>query len=198
MTSRAILPYWRRFPREDRNMELWTATYMSAGGVGPSVLSPVFTENVVRLTETAVSGYHRISYDVSPSSRMLDNRNYTLSVFAKYGSRQWFMLSFVAKDNSTLRVWFNLSAGSIGTITSGATAGMVAYPNGWYLCSVTAPSGTGAVTPSARISHASADGSNAAFLGATNKYTYVWGVSWGITPHVANLAYKTWKSTTLL
>ena len=56
---------------------------------------------------------------------------YTLSVYAKANAKN-FLIIFGNNRN-----WFNLSAGTIGTVASGHTASMTDVGNGWYRCSVT-------------------------------------------------------------
>ena len=56
---------------------------------------------------------------------------YTLSVYAKANAKN-FLIIFGNNRN-----WFNLSAGTIGTVAPDHTASMTDVGNGWYRCSVT-------------------------------------------------------------
>jgi hypothetical protein len=59
---------------------------------------------------------------------------YTQSVYAKAGTASWLLLG---EENAAKRAWFNVSAGTIGTVASGTTAAITSAGSGWYRCTVT-------------------------------------------------------------
>jgi hypothetical protein len=56
----------------------------------------------------------------------------THSVYAKAGGYDWLRLSI----GNTLFVWFNVSSGTIGTITGASSPIIQPVGNGWYRCSI--------------------------------------------------------------
>jgi len=59
---------------------------------------------------------------------------YTQSIYAKAGTASWLLLG---DENSGKRAWFNVSAGTVGTVASGTTATITSAGSGWYRCTVT-------------------------------------------------------------
>jgi hypothetical protein len=64
----------------------------------------------------------------------------TFSAFLKAGERTWARLLMF--DGTTSHgAYFNLGSGAVGSLQN-STASIVAYPNGWYRCSVTTNAAT--------------------------------------------------------
>jgi hypothetical protein len=81
--------------------------------------------------DTTANSSHRLTRSFNLSAIP-----YTFSVFAKASERSWIRMTLF--DNTTSRqVWFNVSAGTIGT-QSGATGQIESFGNGWWRCSITA------------------------------------------------------------
>ena len=59
---------------------------------------------------------------------------YTISVYAKKGTKNW--MSFVDVAGANYRCWFNLDTGTLGTVTNG-TATIEDAGNGWWRCTYT-------------------------------------------------------------
>jgi hypothetical protein len=98
-----------------------------------SIRVPNADEDSVLITETATTGTHGI-YN-NGGSTIATNDTYTMSVFAKAGTRNWLIIDhYTATTNYT---WFDLSTGSVGTTGSGVTASIRDAGDGWYQCSVT-------------------------------------------------------------
>jgi hypothetical protein len=95
---------------------------------------------------------------------------FTLSVFAKANGVNWLKLfKYDAAPGGA--AWFNLSAGTVGTVAAGYTAAITAVGNGWYRCSITASYSSGTIYP--LMGPVDADNSNA--LTSTTSGIYVWG-----------------------
>ena len=63
----------------------------------------------------------------------------TLSFFAKSSGKRWANVD-ASSGSAAAGVWFDLQNGAIGTVQTGYTASITAFPNGFYRCSVTYPS----------------------------------------------------------
>jgi hypothetical protein len=89
-------------------------------------------------------------YPTTTGSNRLLEKSFSISASTPY-TGTWYLkasgLSWVAVDHidGNVGAWFNLSTGTIGTITSGCTASIVSFGNGWYRCRVsrTSAGGTG-------------------------------------------------------
>lgn len=98
---------------------------------------------------------------------------YTFSTFAKAAERTWMRLGW--NDGAgNQAAWFNLATGEIGTQESGVTATILAYPNGWYRCSVTITSDAVPSSPIVFICPSPADNTST-YDGVTGNGIYAWG-----------------------
>ena len=100
-----------------------------------TIVAPDGTLTGDKLVEdTTASATHLVSV----GSGIVAGNTYTYSVYAKPAGRDWIVLS---PGGAWGFAWFNISSGTIGTVTSGgssATAAIQPVGNGWYRCSVTA------------------------------------------------------------
>jgi hypothetical protein len=89
-------------------------------------------------------------YPTTTGSNRLLEKSFTISTNTEY-TGTWYLkasgLSWVAVDHidGNVGAWFNLSTGTIGTISSGSTASIESVGNGWYRCRVSKTS-TGSTT----------------------------------------------------
>lgn len=99
---------------------------------------------------------------------------YTLSMFARAGTRNWAYLSIPsALFGGTTRAYFNLATGVVGTITGTATSAIKAIGNGIYRISMTATCAVGG-SSSVNISLTTAD-NTPSYSGDGVSGLYVWG-----------------------
>ena len=115
-------------------------------------------------------------------SPAITNGAYVYSLYAKAGTSTWLRMYGLI---GTQAAWFNLSAGTVGTVQSGISASIQSIGSGWYRCSITATTTTG-TTLGIRL--ADADGSTVA-TSATYFYVYGAQIESGTTP-------QTYVSTT--
>ena len=148
----------------------WSKTGSSVSAnstTGPDSLS-----TADKIVEDTSTGGHVILQSVSA---LTDSTTYTASIFCKAAERSWVALTIVDKAGGLNRVWVNLSTGAQGT-TNGTVSrsSIVAYPNGWYLLSVSASTATGVGTPQVRLSMGSAD-NTPSYTGDGASGIYLWG-----------------------
>jgi hypothetical protein len=116
--------------------------------------------------DTTATNNHRLTRQFNLSAIP-----YTFSVFAKASERSWIRMTLF--DGTTSRqVWFNVSAGTIGT-QSGATGQIASFGNGWWRCSITA-TGLAFVSSQANIALATAD-NIIAYTGDGTSGIFLWG-----------------------
>jgi hypothetical protein len=98
---------------------------------------------------------------------------FTFSCFAKAGEWSWSSLGTRGPENIDIGAWFNLSAGTVGTVSAGVTASITPVGNGWYRCAITRTTGTGATASRQRIYSTNAD--NTLSTGDGTSGIYIWG-----------------------
>ena len=106
--------------------------------IGTGIVSPMGDTDAQNLIENTTTGRHRVRANLAVSS----GTTYNLSVWAKSSNRN---LVINADFLINARSGFNLSTGSVEDTTSGS-ATITAFPNDWFLCTVT---GTATTTQTA-------------------------------------------------
>ena len=94
-----------------------------------TTVAPDGTTTGDTLTQTSTGIYGTPYKSVATSEAI-----YTQSLYVKAGTASWILLG---DENSGKQAWFNVSAGTIGTVTSGTTATITSAGSGWYRCTVT-------------------------------------------------------------
>lgn len=97
--------------------------------------APDGTLTADKLVENSSNANHLVQKAVVAS-----NAVYTFSVFAKKSERNWVVLRGVNASLQNVKAWFNIDAGTIGTLENGATAKITNAGNGWYKLEMTIPS----------------------------------------------------------
>ena len=120
-------------------------------------------DKLIQESGQTTAGYVRQSITFTAST-------YTISVFAKKGTRNWIMLRTNA-TGATRSAWFNTDTGSLGSVETGLTGNIVEYPNGWYRCSITLT----AVAGSEFVYIYNVDSNNSTTVADDGGYQYVWG-----------------------
>jgi hypothetical protein len=115
-----IIPYSSSFDNA-----AWTK--FNCNVTANSVISPSGIQDGDTLTSTnSGAGFYQ-AFSVASGV-------YTISIYAKKGTKNW--MSFVDVAGANYRCWFNLDAGTLGTVTNG-TATIEDAGNGWYRCTYT-------------------------------------------------------------
>ena len=120
-------------------------------------------DKLIQESGQTTAGYVRQSITFTAST-------YTISVFAKKGTRNWIMLRTNA-TGATRSAWFNTDTGSLGSVETGLTGNIVEYPNSWYRCSITLT----AVAGSEFVYIYNVDANNSTTVADDGGYQYVWG-----------------------
>jgi len=144
----------------------WTRTRCS---VDPDVtLSPDNTTNADKFIEDTSSGTHALS---TTGLLTISSVAYTGSVYAKAGERSWVVVGIGASVAGL--AYFNLSNGTVGTVTSGFTASITSAGNGWYRCAI---SGTISTSNQSAMSIYLATGNGGvSYVGNGTNGAFVWG-----------------------
>jgi hypothetical protein len=111
-----------------------SASWVKQGGSISSVanVEPDGSANSELFSEDGTASTHRTFQSFTGVS----GTSYTLSVFLKFAGRDQIFLENRSIGTNPFVV-FNIQNGTIGFVSSGLTAAIQAYPNGWYRCSIT-------------------------------------------------------------
>lgn len=128
---------------EQLNAGSWNTaavTFVNNAGTAPS------GETTADKISPASSGTLRFVYYVGLGSTLSSSTVYTISMFLKASGKNWGYLRYEDKSDANAYVYFNLSTGVVGSTTGtlSVTSKIENYGNGWYRCTVTGNSGTGA------------------------------------------------------
>jgi hypothetical protein len=144
----------------------WTKDGATATASG--VTAPDGTSTGQTLTESATTAEHRMYQSITSVAT-----TYTWSIYAKPNGRNFIR---IANASATRCANFNISTGTVGTISSGTTATITDAGNGWYRCSMT---GASTVSPDfMTINLANVDagtGSSYSYAGNGTSGAFFWG-----------------------
>ena len=165
---------------QDFDTASWSKTRTTV--TANATVAPDGTSTADKLVEdTTASSTHF----TAQSANYTAGTTYTLSVSVKAAGRNWFDIQLPAALMGTIRnAFFDVSNGTVGTVTSGVTAAIVSIGNGWYRCSVK-------FTPTASV------GTGSAFLlaNADNSISYTGDGTSGIFIWGAQLEPVTYQTT---
>ena len=131
-----------------------------------SGISPNGALEADKLVENTSTSSHGISKSITaPSSTTC-----TLSLFAKADGRNTLRVQF----SSSIRAFFNISNGTIGTVNSGTTAKIERFPNDWYRCSITGTSSSGSTTFTQVLM--TQDDESTSYTGDGSSGVLLWGI----------------------
>ena len=161
--------------RNSAAFNLWTAT--STTVTADQTTAPDGTSTADTITETATTATHFIADVNAP---VTSGNTYTLSVFAKKGAGATApnliqIAGSAATIGNTKYATFNIQNGSVNS-SSGGTASINAYPNGWYrlVFTVTAVT-TGNLALIVAFVGASPTVRIPGYLGEITSDVYLWG-----------------------
>ena len=113
------------------------------------------------------------SQDIFATVTASGSTAYTRSFFAKADGYNWIYIQ--QYDGSTNRgAWFDLSTGSLGNTETNITSSIENYGNGWYKCSVTFTTQSGATSERAQIRVVGSNGATT-FAGNGTDGVLIWG-----------------------
>jgi hypothetical protein len=158
--STTAKPY---FPTTDR-LNVPRLTYQNGGGGCPSLLLEKQSTNLVNYSQDFGNAYwskggatitanattspdgtqdaDKIAENTTSTTTHYINKGftlsattYTLSVFAKASERKWIFL--IATTSADVGAFFDLENGVVGNVSSGYSASIENFGNGWYRCNLT-------------------------------------------------------------
>ena len=146
-----------------------------SGSVANATAAPDGTTTADLLVPNTVAAAEHYA-DVAAIA-FVSGASYTISVYAKAFGYKWLRLAFNSSvmPASERAAWFDVEAGTVGTVQTNVTANIVSVGNGWYRCSISR-SATSSATPSQSgfIQITNADG-GVGFTANGTSGMYWWG-----------------------
>ena len=160
------------FP-EDLSNAVWSKVRTTI--VSNDIAAPDGKMTADKVEETAAgSNTYGISRDFSAG--LTDNTDTTVSVYAKADERTIIYIETVSRNNTTLRTWFNLGTGAIGTQGHTSKAWMsTTLVDDWYRCSIAFDVESGVTNDTVRINLTDADNVTN-YTGVLGSGAHFWGL----------------------
>jgi hypothetical protein len=149
----------------------------------PSLLGATVTANAIvapdgnttadMVVEDTSTGLHRVVQSITLGGTV-DSSPYTISVYAKAGTRSRFQFNDTTQGGALGLAIFDLAAGTVVSGVGTGTGTITNVGNGWYRCAVVVTKGL-SVTGSPQIVLVSS-GTTASYTGDGTSGLYVWGL----------------------
>lgn len=148
----------------------WTATGVTA--LGNQISNPLDgSVTASSMTETAVTSEHKVVQNVTS---FFPSQQYTVTAYVRPNGRNNVQL--VAYDgNTTYSAFYDVSAGTVGTVVNASGTSITLQPNGFYICQLNFTASSAATTSGTYSLKLSTNGSTVSYAGDTSKGVYVWG-----------------------
>lgn len=108
----------------------WTKTQCSV--VADAITGPFGAMVADKLVEDNTTNSHYLNQNV-----VTTNGLWTIRLYAKAAGRSWVALGINDSGPALRRVWFNVSAGTVGTTDAGLTAAIADVGDGWFRLTAT-------------------------------------------------------------
>ena len=156
---------------EDYSHSSWTKVNASVSS--NTTTSPSGATNASTLVST--SGTSEQYLDVGSLS-VTSGEDYTMSVFVKKNSYDFFLIRFTGVGGafSAGNVFFNINNGTLGTVDSGYTGSIESFGNGWYRCSATKNASGTTASGKVRLQLATSDNTES-ITGDGSSGTFIYG-----------------------
>jgi hypothetical protein len=163
-------------------------TWYYNGGTGPTItLNAATAPDGSNTASLYIPGTASGFYDAAKNPLLLDNTQYTLSVWVKLYRSYYSIIHLQVGNNGAgggfTNAWIQLTGG--GTVlstsnsgtASGSNASVTAYPNGWYRCTLSGISSIGATVTGSfvTIRPSNSNGDNNINVGDGTSGYYFWG-----------------------
>jgi hypothetical protein len=151
----------------------WTPTALQAfgsGSIANAIASPSGSITADLITENTASSEHNVLQAITVTV----NSVYTLSCFAKKGTRSILAMSPTSPGVANYYTLFNLDTGAIVFNETGNTSTITALANGWYRCVITRTTGAAQVLSNNKIGIAN-NALSTTYTGDGTSGIYIWG-----------------------
>jgi hypothetical protein len=151
----------------------WTPNALQAfgsGSIANAIASSSGSITADLITENTANSEHNVSQTITVTV----NTVYTLSCFAKKGTRSILAMSPTSPGVANYYTLFNLDTGAIVYNETGNTSTITALANGWYRCVTTRTTGAAQVLSNNKIGIAN-NALSTTYTGDGTSGIYIWG-----------------------
>ncbi len=153
---------------EDFNNAYWSKTYSTISANAST--DPLGGSTADKLVEAATTAGHRIAC-IPFTANIADK--YVVTIYAKAAERYHIFIRTNIRTSDVNAAWFDLSAGTVGTVASDFTATITDIGGGWYRCSVTVVANASSTI---YFGFGVSSGDNVfSYAGDITKGIYIWG-----------------------
>lgn len=158
------------YPNDLAKTAYWTSTGLT---ITANQLANPLDGSVTasKLLETSANSEHRVVQNVTS---FFPSQQYTVTAYVRPNGRNNVQL--VAYDgNTTYSAFYDISAGTVGTVVNATGTSITLQPNGFYLCQLNFTASSAATSSGTYSLKLSTNGSTVSYAGDTSKGVYVWG-----------------------
>ena len=159
--STNLVPY-----SEDFSQWTTSSTTVSAS----TIPAPTGEPNVYELFAANANANHQLNSDTFS----IVSGAITGSLFVKKGNLNFIRLRFNG-STSTVRAWFDIQNGVVGTVDAGGQSSIEDYGNGWYRCTLTEAGNTAATSSASLQIFLNESDAQTTWAADGDEYAYIFG-----------------------
>ena len=158
------------YPNNLAKTAYWSSTGLTV--TGNQLANPLDgSVNASKLMETTANSEHRVVQNVTS---FFPSQQYSIAAYVRPNGRSNVQL--VAYDGATTySAFFNVAAGTVGTVVNATGTTITLQPNGFYLCQLNFTASANATSSGSYNLKLSSDGSSVSYTGDAAKGVYAWG-----------------------
>lgn len=165
VSGRVALPAWVNYVAWSNDLSKLGSSQASAD-MASLIAGPLAGSQAGRMFDNATSSGH-VLFDAGVA---VGAGVATHSIFAKAGTKHWISMQ---PGSASPKAFFDLTAGTVGYVTGGASGKITPYGNGWFRCATTFAESSSIF----RVYTADGDGpSGHTYLGTGAGSVYLWGL----------------------
>lgn len=158
------------YPNDLAKTAYWTPTALTI--TGNQLANPLDGSiTASKVMEGASVSEHSVVQNVNS---FFPSQQYTVTAYVRPNGRNNVQL-VVYDGNTTYSAFYDVLAGTVGTVVNATGTSITLQPNGFYVCQLNFTASSAATSSGTYTLKLSTDGSTLNYLGDANKGVYVWG-----------------------
>jgi hypothetical protein len=158
------------YPNDLAKTSYWTPTALTI--TGNQLANPLDgSVTASKVMEAASVSEHSVVQNVTS---FFPSQQYTVTAYVRPNGRNNVQL-VVYDGNTTYSAFYDVLAGTVGTVVNATGTSITLQPNGFYVCQLNFTASSAATSSGTYTLKLSTDGSTLNYLGDSNKGVYVWG-----------------------
>ena len=173
---------------EELDNAAWTKTRCSVTTNAATAPDNLVTGD--KLVEDGTAGTTHLFSRNTPA--LTNDTQQSFSLLAKAAERTEILIQFAQKDGTNANAWFDLAAGTAGTVAGGAVGLIEKHADSWYRCMATYDSASGGTTPTVQVFLGSGS-ETVSYNGDAASGVYIWGMDFEVdeafpSPYIPTVA----------